>query len=232
MSFKHLTIREWSEDDRPREKMLQKGSEALSNTELLAILLRTGNQHETAVELSRSILSDCGDNLNELARISIKDLSKRYKGIGTTKAVTIKAALELGKRRQVGGFMEKKQIVSSRDLFELFTPILIDLPYEEFWVAVLNNANKLIKVQRLTQGGTAQTVVDIPMLLKIAIENNASAIAVAHNHPSGNNTGSKSDELVTKKIKTACTAVEIRFIDHVIIAKDNYFSFADNTNLI
>jgi DNA repair protein RadC len=228
MSFKHLTIREWSEDDRPREKMLQKGSEALSNAELLAILLRTGNQHETAVELSRSILNDCGDNLNELARISIKDLSKRYKGIGTTKAVTIKAALELGKRRQVGGFMEKKRIVTSRDLFDLFTPILIDLPYEEFWIAILDSANKLVKVQKLTQGGTSQTVVDIPMLLKSAIENNASSIAVAHNHPSGSGVSSKNDDLITKKIKTACTAVEIRFIDHIIIAKDKCYSFADN----
>jgi DNA repair protein RadC len=224
---KRLTIREWAEDDRPREKMLRKGSQALSDAELLAILIGSGNRDESAVELSRRIMRECKDNINELAQLSIDDLCKRFKGIGEAKAITIMAALELGKRRKTNEVLERKKIGSSIDLFELFEPQLIDLPHEEFWVGLLNGANKVIEIKRLTQGGMRQTVVDISMLLKMALEKSAQALVVAHNHPSGQNRPSHEDEQITRRIKTGCEAIGIGFLDHIIIARGNYYSFAD-----
>jgi len=224
---KRLTIRDWAEDDRPREKMLRKGSQSLSDAELLAILIGSGNRDESAVELSRRIMRDCQDNLNELACLTIADLCKRFKGIGEAKAITIMAALEIGKRRKTSEMLERKKITSSLDLFELFEPQLIDLPHEEFWVGLLNGANKVIEIKRLTQGGSRQTVVDVPMLLKMALEKSAQAAVVAHNHPSGQNRPSHEDELITKRIKTGCEAVGITLLDHIIIAKGQYYSFAD-----
>lgn len=225
--LKRLTIREWAEDDRPREKMLRKGVASLSDAELLAILIGSGNVNETAVELSRRVLRDSNDNLNELARLSISDLCKKYKGIGEAKAVSIVAALELGKRRKTAEVVERKKIQSSRDFYNLFEPYLIDLPHEEFWITLLNNANKVIEIKRLTQGGTTQSVVDIPMLLKFAIEKSAISIAVAHNHPSGQLNASRQDRDITTKIQKGCEAVGIRFLDHIIVAQGNYVSFAD-----
>lgn len=224
---KRMTIRDWAEDDRPREKMLLKGSHSLSDAELLAILIASGNKNETAVELSRRILRDCGDNLNELARLTIPDLCKRFKGIGQAKAITIMASMELGKRRKLATTLERKQIKSSIHLFELFEPHLSDLPHEEFWLGMLNSANKVIDIKRLTQGGTNQTVVDLPMLLKLAIEKSASIVVVAHNHPSGQNRPSREDDEITKRIKAGCTAVGITLLDHIIIAHDKYYSFSD-----
>ena len=224
---RRLTIREWAEDDRPREKMLHKGSQSLSDAELLAILIASGNKDESAVELSRRIMHECGDNINELARLSIHDLCKRFKGIGEAKAITIMAALELGKRRKISETLERKKITSSRDLFDLFEPLLVDLPHEEFWIGLLNGANKVIETRCLTQGGTKQTVVDIPMLLKMALEKSAQTVVVAHNHPSGQNRPSHEDEQITRKIKPGCEAIGIAFIDHIIIARGQYFSFAD-----
>jgi DNA repair protein RadC len=224
---KRLTIRDWAEDDRPREKMLRKGTQSLSDAELLAILIAIGNKNETAVELARRILNECRDNLNELAQLSIADLCKRFKGIGEAKAITIMAALELGKRRKTGEILERKKITSSKDLFELFEPLLVDLPHEEFWVVLLNGANKVMETKRLTQGGSKQTVVDIPMLLKIALEKSAQALAVAHNHPSGQNRPSHEDELITRRIKTGCEAIGITLLDHIIIARGEYYSFSD-----
>jgi DNA repair protein RadC len=224
---KRLTIREWAEDDRPREKMMRKGAQSLSDAELLAILIASGNRNETAVELSRRILHECHDNLNELAQLSIADLCKRFKGIGEAKAITIIAALELGKRRKMNEMLDRKKITSSRDLVELFEPVLIDLQHEEFWTGLLNGANKVIEIKRLTQGGSRQTVVDVPMLLKMALEKSAQSIIVAHNHPSGQNRPSHEDELITKRIKSGCEAVGINFLDHIIIARGQYFSFAD-----
>ena len=224
---KRMTIRDWAEDDRPREKMLRKGTQSLSDAELLAILISSGNKNETAVELSRRILSECKDNLNELAQLSITDLCKRFKGIGEAKAITIIAALELGKRRKTSEVLERKKIVSSLDLFELFEPQLVDLPHEEFWVGLLNGANKVIEINRLTLGRTRQTVVDIPMLLKMALEKAAQAVVVAHNHPSGQNRPSHEDEKITRQIKNGCEAIGIKFLDHIIIAKGEYYSFAD-----
>lgn len=224
---KRLTIREWSEDDRPREKMLKKGAPALSDAELLAILIGSGNKNESAVELSRRIMRECRDNINELARKSINELCKQFKGIGEAKAITIMAALELGRRRKTSDVVERRKITSSLDLHDLFEPILLDLLHEEFWVALLDGGNKVMETRKLTQGGMQQTVVDVPLLLKSAIEKSASAIAVAHNHPSGQNRPSHEDELITKKIKQGCDAVGIRFLDHLIVARGKYYSFAD-----
>lgn len=224
---KRLTIREWSEDDRPREKMARKGARSLSDAELLAILIGSGNKDESAVELSRRIMRECKDNINELARMSINDLCKRFKGIGQAKAITIMAALELGKRRKTSEVLERKKILSSKDLFELFEPILIDLAHEEFWLTMLDGANKVIDTRRLTQGGTQQTVVDLPMLLKMALEKSALAVAVAHNHPSGQNRPSDEDKKITDRIKEGCKAIGIKLLDHIIIARGDYYSFAD-----
>jgi len=224
---KRLTIRDWAEDDRPREKMLRKGTQSLSDAELLAILIAIGNKNETAVELARRILNECRDNLNELAQLTIADLCKRFKGIGEAKAITIMAALELGKRRKTSDMLDRKKIASSKDLFELFEPQLVDLPHEEFWLGMLNGANKVIEIKRLTQGGSKQTVVDVPMLLKLALEKSAQAVAVAHNHPSGQNRPSHEDEVITRRIKTGCEAIGILLLDHIIIARGDYYSFSD-----
>ena len=224
---KRLTIRDWAENDRPREKMLHKGSQILSDAELLAILIASGNKDESAVELSRRILHECHDNINELSQLTIHDLCKRFKGIGQAKAITIMAALELGKRRKTNEMLERRKITSSIDLFELFEPQLVDLPHEEFWIGLLNGANKVIEIKRLTQGGTKQTVVDLPMLLKLALEKSAQAVVVAHNHPSGQNRPSREDEEITRRIKDGCKAIGISIIDHIIIARGEYYSFAD-----
>jgi len=224
---KRLTIREWAEDDRPREKMLRKGAQSLSDAELLAILIGSGSKNETVVELSRRILHDSHDNLNELAQLTIHDLCKRFKGIGEAKAISIMAAMELGKRRKLAETLERKKITSSIHLFEIFEPILADLPHEEFWVAMLSGGNKLIEIKRLTQGGTRQTVVDIPLLLKMALEKSAQLLAVAHNHPSGQNRPSREDEVITKRIKAGCDAIGITLLDHIIIANNEYYSFND-----
>lgn len=224
---RRLTIRDWAEDDRPREKMLRKGVQSLTDAELLAILIVSGSKNETVVELSRRILHECKDNLNELAQLSIHDLCKRFKGIGEAKAITIQAAMEFGRRRKMSETLERKKISSSIDLFDLFEPQLADLPHEEFWVAMLNGANKLIDMKRLTQGGTRQTVVDIPLLLKMALEKSSPVLAVAHNHPSGQNKPSHEDEEITRRIKKGCEAIGITLLDHIIIAHNEFYSFSD-----
>ena len=178
MEENYLSIKNWAEDDRPREKLLNKGASVLSDAELLAIMIGSGSRNESAVQLCRKILKASHDNLNELARLSIGELCQ-FKGIGEAKAITISAALELGNRRKTNEVRERARITQSRDLFELFEPILLDLKHEEFWVALLNGANKVLDVKRLTQGGTRQTVVDIPMILKMSLEKSAPAIAVS-----------------------------------------------------
>lgn len=224
---KRLTIRDWAAGDRPREKMLHKGVHSLSDAELLAIIIGSGSRTETVVELSRRILHDCQDNLNELARLSISDLCKRFKGIGAVKAISIIAAMEMGKRRKLAENLERKTISTSLHLFDLFEPILSDLLHEEFWVALLSAGNKVLEVKRLTQGGTRQTVVDIPMLLKMAIDKSAAVVVVAHNHPSGQNRPSHEDEVITKRIRAGCEAIGIALLDHIIVAQNNYYSFSD-----
>ena len=226
MEENYLSIKNWAEDDRPREKLLNKGASVLSDAELLAIMIGSGSRNESAVQLCRKILKASHDNLNELARLSIDELCK-FKGIGEAKAITISAALELGNRRKTNEVRERARITQSRDLFELFEPILLELKHEEFWVALLNGANKVLDVKRLTQGGTRQTVVDIPMILKMSLEKSAPAIAVAHNHPSGQDNPSREDDAITQRIKKGCEAIDIRLLDHIIIAGGKYYSFAD-----
>lgn len=226
-----MTIREWSEEDRPREKMLLKGVGSLSDAELLAILIGTGSRNESAVELSRRILALGQYNLNELARMTVNDLCKGFRGIGQAKAISILAAMELGKRRNKKEVIERRKISSSQDLFDLISPDLTDLPHEEFWAIMMNTGNFVLEARRLTQGGVNQTVVDVSMLLKLALEKSAFCLAVAHNHPSGNNKPSREDEMITKRIKSGCEAVGIRFLDHIIIAREKYYSFCDENKL-
>lgn len=226
-----LTIPHWPEDDRPREKMMKHGYRSLSDAELLAIVLGSGSRNETAVELSRRILHSCHDNLNELAMLTIDELCKRYKGVGAAKAISIVAALELANRRSTSKMLERTKIQSSKDLFELFQPLMTGLTHEEFWIVLLNGAHKLIEIKRLTQGGAKQTVVDIPMLLKLALEKSAQAIAVAHNHPSGRVDPSVEDNSITKRIKSGCQAIGINFLDHLVVAHSDYFSYADSGEL-
>lgn len=221
-----LSIREWAEDDRPREKLLARGAAALSDAELLAILIGSGSRDESAVELCRRILGDSKNNLNELARLSVSELQK-YKGIGEAKAVTIVAALQLGNRRLTHEVMERKKISRSSDLHELFAPILEDLGHEEFWVVFMDSANKVMETRMLTKGGSRQTVVDVPMLLRTALERSAQAIAVAHNHPSGEIVPSKEDFNITTRMKAGCDAIGIRLLDHIIVGMRRYYSFAD-----
>lgn len=222
----NVPINRWAMDDRPREKLLKNGLAALSNAELIAILIGSGNRELSAVDLSKKILHDHQNNLNELARLSLKELM-HYKGIGEAKAITIVAALEIGRRRGVSKVLEKRKIKRSEDLFQLFYPHINDLPHEEFWVALLDNAHQIIDTSKLFQGGGQQVVVDIPMLLKYALQKSARAIAVAHNHPSGQLVPSPQDNAMTQKIKAGCDAIGLRFIDHIIVANGQYISYAD-----
>ena len=220
------TIKSWAEEDRPREKMLSKGKEALSNGELVAILIGSGNSDESAVDLSRRILHDNNDNLIELSKLTINDLMK-YKGIGEAKAVTIVAALELGRRRRFSEAIEKPTIRNSKIAFECFYPQLSDLNHEQFWVMLLNSANKVIKLEKIGVGGLAGTTADPKKIFKCALENNAAYIMLCHNHPSGNVIPSSADKKITENIVKAASFLEIKILDHIIIGSDNYFSFAD-----
>lgn len=228
---KYLTIREWSVDDRPREKMMLKGSASLSDAELLAILIGSGVKNESAVDLAKRIMRECKHDLNELARFSLPELQKKFRGIGVARAVTIAAALELGKRRNTKEVLKRKKIQSSKDLCALVEPMLMDLIHEEFWIIFLDAGNHVIDVRRLTQGGLQATIVDIPLLLKMALEKSCVCIAVAHNHPSGQNHPSREDEKVTVKIRSGCEAIGIRLLDHIIIARGQYYSFCDEGKL-
>ncbi len=220
------SIKSWAEEDRPREKMLAKGKEALSNAELIAILIGSGNNNESAVDLSRRILRDNNDNLIELSKLSINDLMK-YKGIGEAKAVTIAAALELGRRRRFSEALEKPCIRNSQLAFECFYAHLSDLNHEQFWIMLLNNANKVIKLEKIGVGGMAGTTADPKKIFKSALENNAASVMLCHNHPSGNVIPSNADKQITNNLKKAGQFLEIKILDHIIIGNDNYFSFAD-----
>lgn len=221
-----LTIKSWSPEDRPREKMLLKGTTALSDAELVAILIGSGTPKLSAVELSKKILLLGNNNLNELAKLSIKDLTK-IKGIGEAKAITIVAALELGRRRKEKDPEEKPQIATSKDAFDLLKGDMMDLPTEEFWVLLMNRAHRVIKKKRVSEGGVAGTVADPKVIFKMALEELACGIIVAHNHPSGNLQASQSDIDLTKKLKEAGKLMEIQLLDHLIIANQKYLSFAD-----
>ena len=220
------SIKSWAEEDRPREKMLAKGKEALSNAELIAILIGSGNSKETAVDLSKRILHDNKDNLIELSRLTINDLMK-YNGIGEAKAVTIAAALELGRRRRFSEALEKPSIKNSQVAYECFYAHLSDLNHEQFWIMLLNNANKVIKLEKIGVGGMTGTTADPKKIFKSALENNATSVMLCHNHPSGNVIPSNADKQITNNLVKAGQFLEIKILDHIIIGNDNYFSFAD-----
>ena len=221
-----LNIKEWAEDDRPREKMLKKGVAALSDAELLAILIGSGNTDETAVELTKRILATCGNNLNELGKKSIEDLCS-FKGIGAAKAITIESALELGKRRKLSEAQEQPQIGCSKDIYQLFYPIMGDLPTEEFWVLLLNQSLKVIDQVKISMGGITETSVDIRSILREALIKRATSIALCHNHPSGNLTPSIADDQITSRIQQASRIMNITLIDHLIVCDRKYYSYAD-----
>ncbi len=220
------TIKSWAEDDRPREKMILKGKSALSDAELIAILIGSGNWDETAVDLAKRILKSANNSIVELSKLTINDMLK-FKGIGDAKAVSITAALELGRRRREEEAVVKKQITSSKDLFDVFHPMLSDLIYEEFWILLLNKANKIIGKFCVSEGGISGTVADPAKIFKKAIEYNASGIILCHNHPSGNLKPSEADINLTKKMKEGGKFLDISVLDHIIIGDEKYLSFAD-----
>lgn len=222
-----LNIKDLAEEDRPREKMLLKGVGSLSDAELLGILIASGNKDETAVELAQRILHSVSNNLNTLGKLTIKDLIKNFKGIGEAKAITIIAALELGRRRKLSEVEVQPQITSSESVYQILHPVLADLKHEEVWALLLNRANKVIKKIQVSKGGIAGTVVDIRMIMKEAIDSLASAIVLCHNHPSGNTNPSGDDNNITRKLKEAGQILDIKLLDHVIICDRSYYSYAD-----
>ena len=221
-----LSIKSWAENDRPREKMMTKGAVSLSDAELIAILIGSGNRNESAVSLARRILQTVDNNINKLAKLSLEVLMK-FNGIGEAKAISILTALELGKRRQLEDALQQVKITSSKSVFELMQPVLSDLPHEEFWMLYLNNANKLLLHEQISKGGMTATVVDVRLVLKKALAINAVGLIMVHNHPSGNLKASASDKQITKKLHEAGQTLDIKLLDHLIITQSDYYSFAD-----
>lgn len=225
-----FSIKNWSQDDQPREKLRDKGKAALSDAELVAILIGSGNRDESAVALCKRIFASVDNNLSELGKLSLKQLME-FKGIGEAKAITIAAALELGRRRRSGDALEKKKIASSASVFELMQPVIGELPHEEFWIVYLNNSNKVIQKNQLSKGGITGTLVDVRLALKTALEVGATGIILAHNHPSGTLKPSEADKQLTSKLHTAAKSLDIKVLDHLIITEKAYFSFADENIL-
>ena len=225
MEATHFPITNWSEDDRPREKLMLKGKSALSDAELIAILIGSGSRNESAVDLSKRILASA-DNLNVLGKMSISQLMN-FKGIGEAKAITIISALELGRRRRAEDVVELVKITSSKRVFEIMQPIIGELPHEEFWVLFLNNSNKVISKSQLSKGGMTGTIVDVRLVFKLALESGATALILCHNHPSGNLQPSDADRKITKKIKLAGDSLDVKVLDHLIITETKYYSFVD-----
>jgi DNA repair protein RadC len=225
-----FSIKNWNQDDRPREKLLSKGRTALSDSELIAILIGSGSRDESAVELSKRVLASAENNLNKLGKISVKELMG-FKGIGEAKAVSIVAALELGKRRSGEVGLNLKKINSSQSVFELLHPILGELPHEEFWIIYLNNSNKVLQTAQLSKGGITGTLVDVRLVFKSALQLGAVAVILGHNHPSGTLKPSQADKLLTQKLKTAGESLDIKVLDHLIVTENSYFSFADENLL-
>ena len=224
--YKNLRIKDWAVEDRPREKLLSKGLKSLTDTELLAILIGSGQKNESAVEIAKKVLNLAKNNLNELGKLSIKDF-KTVKGIGEAKAITLISALELGRRRKSSESREKYKIGSSNDAFLYMQPFLEDLSYEEFWVIYMNRSNRVIDQLKISQGGISGTVIDVRIILKHGIEKLASTLIICHNHPSGNLQPSKSDIQITTKLKEAAKFHDIDVLDHLIISDSLYYSFAD-----
>lgn len=220
------SIKNWAVDDRPREKLLAKGAAALSDSELLAILINIGNKNKSAVELAKDVLHLGKNNLNELGKLAVSDLVK-LKGIGTAKAITIAAALEIGRRRHASLPLAKSIITGSTDLADYLQTVLKDFPHEVFAVVYLNRANKINHFEIISKGGMTGTIADPRIILKKALENEATSVVLCHNHPSGNLKPSKADEELTAKIKEAAKYFDIKVLDHIIVSEDGYFSFAD-----
>jgi DNA repair protein RadC len=225
-----FSIKNWSQDDQPREKLRDKGKSTLSDAELVAILIGSGNRNESAVALSKRILASVDYNLNALGKLSLKQLMM-FKGIGEAKAISIAAALELGRRRRGNDALEKNKISSSVSVFELMQPVIGELPHEEFWIIYLNNSNKVIQKNQLSKGGITGTLVDVRLALKTALEVGAVALILVHNHPSGTLKPSEADKKLTQKLKNAAQSLDIKVLDHLIITESSYFSFADESLL-
>ncbi len=225
-----FSIKNWSHNDQPREKLRDKGKSVLSDSELLAILIGSGNRDESAVDLCKRILASVNNNLNTLGKLSINELTK-FKGIGEAKAISILAALELGRRRRAEAVIQLDKITSSRSVFDVMQPIIGELPHEEFWVLYLNNSNKIIQKNQLSKGSITGTLVDVRLVLKTALEVGAVALVLCHNHPSGTLKPSQADINITKKLKDASASLDITVLDHIIITEHTYFSFADEAML-
>jgi len=226
MEQTNFAIKYWAEDDKPREKLMLKGKSVLSDAELIAILIGSGSRNESAVELSKRILISTDNNLNTLGKLSLKQLTA-FKGIGEAKAITIIAALELGRRRRAEESLGLQKITSSKAVFEIMQPVVGELPHEEFWVLYLNNSNKVIYKTQISKGGITGTVVDIRIIYKTALEHNATSLVLCHNHPSGVLQASEADKQITRKLKEAGKQLDILVLDHVIVTERSYFSFAD-----
>jgi DNA repair protein RadC len=224
-------IKNWSVEDRPREKLMKQGIQYLSNTELLALIIGSGTKEMNAVELARMILLSAKNNLNELGKLSVEELVK-VKGIGLAKAITLVAALELGSRRGKSYSHEKVIIKNSQTAFDILQPKIGNLEHEEFWILVMNRAHKVLDAMKISQGGITGTVIDTRMILKYAIDKRATSLIVSHNHPSGNRKPSEADINITNKIKSAAALMDITLLDHIIVADKSYFSFADEGLLV
>jgi DNA repair protein RadC len=225
-----ITIKTWAEEDRPREKLLSQGRRTLTDAELIAILIGSGSTTETAVELSKRILHSCSNDLNALAKLTVVELCK-FKGIGEAKAISIIAALEIGRRRKDSEQPVSNKIGTSKDIFLMLLPQFADLPHEEFWILLLSKANKVLNKVLISKGGQSATVVDAKIIFKAALENNAASIILAHNHPSGNLSPSQEDINLTKKIVSAAKLLDFTVLDHIIMTDKAYFSFADENYL-
>jgi DNA repair protein RadC len=226
--MENLTIKTWAEDDRPREKLLVKGRQVLSEAELIAILIGSGNREETAVGLAQRILSGSANDLRNLAKLEVADLTK-FKGIGEAKAIAIIAALELGRRRKDSEIQVQEKIISSGDAFRQVKPVFMDLLHEEFWILLLSRSNHLIRKEFISRGGVSGTLVDPKMVFKPALQYLASSMILCHNHPSGNLKPSEADLKITNQLRDAGKSLEIPVLDHIIVAEEEYYSFADNS---
>ena len=224
--YKPPSLKNWAVKERPREKVLANGIQHLSDSEILAIILGSGTENLTAVDLARQVLHSAGHNLHDLGKLSVEDLTK-IKGVGPAKAIAVMASMELGRRRSGLHHPEKISVKSSETVFDLFLPLLGDLEHEEFWLLMLNRANKILGRYKVSQGGLSGTVIDMRIILKKALNNLSSSIIVCHNHPSGNKQPSNADVKITEKLKKAAEMLEIKLLDHVIIVDKSYFSFAD-----
>lgn len=225
-----LPINHWAEDDRPREKLERLGAEALSNAELLAILIGSGSPRESAVDLMKRVLADCSNNLNTLGKMTVNGLTK-YNGVGPAKAITILAACELGKRRQLEKAEERAELNSATAIYNHMHPLMQDLDIEEAWILLMNRAFRLIRKMRISHGGLSETAVDLRVIIKEALMCNATVVALCHNHPSGNARPSRQDDRLTSDLKHACELMKIHLADHLIITDGCYYSYLEEGRL-